>query len=669
MNKEKERIKQEIEQLREEVLKHDLLYDAGKPIISDTEYDRLYAKLVELERRHPEFQTPDSPTQRIITKMVDGLEKVPHTEPMLSQEKAHTSEDLERFFEKVGKEEILVQQKLDGLTIVLKYQDGILRQAVTRGDGYIGEDVTHAIRNVKNLPAFIPFEGYLELRAEAIIPFEDFERINTDGRYRSPRNLVSGSVRTLSAKTARERGVLVFVFDVIHIEGQTFEKDTERLNFIHTLGFPVVETEVFGPGERDRLKMYCLDYSRKVRPGLPYMVDGLVLKIDDLARRSELGHTAKYPRWAVAFKFDSLDATTKLVDAVWTVGPSGQLTPNAVLEPVEIDGVTISRASLANIDNIRKRDIKIGDTVVVARANDVIPQVVSSIQELRTGEERDIEIPDVCPVCGGKVEVYGWRPVCVNPDCSAQKKRRLEVFVSRRGLNINGLGEKTIDTFYEAGLVREYTDIFELKYKKQEILALPGFSEKSVEKMLAGIEEAKKAPLSKLLFALSIPNCGEETAKRIARHFGSLDAMLSLDAEVLRLKLLEVEDVGDIVADGVVTYFMDDKNRRTMEELLALGFEAKEVVQEVVRSAVTGKTFVITGALKSGSRNEVKKQIEAHGGKVAGSVSKSTDYLVMGGYDHRTGEGLNPTSAKSKKALELGIPIISEEQLLEMLMS
>lgn len=662
-------LEEKLKALREEVIKHDLAYDAGKPIITDTEYDRLYFQLVELERKHPELITEDSPTQRIYSKVVEGLNKVTHSEPMLSQEKAHTEEDLDRFLKKVEEDdEVLIQQKLDGLTIVLKYQNGRLQQAVTRGDGYVGESVETTIRNVSNLPAFIDFEGYLELRAEAIIPFADFERINVDGKYRSPRNLVSGSVRTLSASTARERGIQLIVFDVISVEGKDFKKDTERLAFIEKLGFPVVETRLFFKNKTKDLKKYCLNYNENIRPHLPHMVDGLVIKINNLKKRETLGYTSKYPRWAVAFKFDSLDATTKLTDAVWTVGPSGQLTPNAVLESVEIDGVVIGKASLANIDNIRKRDIRIGDTVVVARANDVIPQVVSSVTELRTGEEREIEIPHECPVCGGEVVVDGWKPMCVNPSCPAQMKRKLEVFVSRAGLNINGLGEKTIDTFYEAGLVRTYPDIYDLKYKVEEILELQGFAQKGINKMLSGIEDSKNAPLSKLLFALSIPNCGEGTSKRMAKFFRSMDQILSYNEEDLRAKLLEVDDIGEVVADGVVAFFMNEDNRKIIKTLLANGFMAKEEVKEIIESeAVTGKTFVVTGSLKSASRNEMKKKIEEKGGKVSGSVSKSTDFLVLGGYNHITGEGLDLTSSKSKKANELGVEIISEEQLLEKL--
>lgn len=660
-------IQKQMETLREEVIKHDMLYANGKPVISDSDYDKLYARLVELERLHPSMKTEDSPTQRIVDKLVDGLIKVTHSQPMLSQEKAHTEADLNRFLAKAS-DEWLVQQKLDGLTIVLKYQNGLLQEAVTRGDGYVGESVIHVIRNVTNIPAHIPFEGYLELRAEAIIPYIEFERVNVDGQYRSPRNLVSGSVRTLSASTAKERGVQLIVFDVITIEGHEFQLDTERLAFIRQLGFPVVETKVFSKEETKKLKEYVLNYNNTIRPTLPHMVDGLVLKINNLKKREVLGYTSKYPRWAVAFKFESLDATTKCTDVVWTIGPSGQLTPNAVLEPVEIDGVVIGKASLANIDNVRKRDIRIGDTVVVTRANDVIPQVVSSIPELRTGEEREVEIPHECPVCGGKIVVDGWKPMCVNPLCSAQLKRKLEVFVSRPGLNINGLGGKTIDAFYEAGLVRTYPDIYELENKVNAILELQGFAQKGVDKMLQGIEESKQAPLSKFLFALSIPNCGEGTSKRIAQSFGSMDQILSLNETDLRMKLLDVEDIGDIVADTVVQFFMNEENRRMIQLLLSYGFTAKEEVKAIVQSeGVTGKIFVVTGSLESGSRNDIKKKIEERGGKVSGSVSKSTDYLVMGGYNHITGEGLNPTSSKSKKALELGVNIISEEQLLVML--
>lgn len=661
-------IKNKIEELRAEVEKHDLIYDNGeKPLISDSEYDKLYAELVKLEQENPEFYSPDSPTQKIVAEFVEGLVKVTHSEPMLSQEKAHTEEDIAKFLKKAD-DDVLVQLKEDGLTIVLKYNNGEYQQAVTRGTGYEGEDVTHTVRHVSNIPQTIDFKGYLEVRAEAIIPFAEFERVNVDGKYRSPRNLVSGSVRTLSSMTAKERGVQLSVFEIISIEGMEFTTDKEQLDFIMQLGFPIVQTYFFKKDEVEKMQEFIASFNELVRPTIPHMIDGLVLKFNNLKLRKELGYTSKYPRWGIAYKFESLDATTKMTDVVWTVGPSGQLTPNAVLEPVEVGDVTIERASLANIDNVRRRNLKIGDTVIVARANDVIPQVVSSVEELRTGEEREVEIPTHCPECGGEIIVDGWKATCVNSLCPAQMKRKLEVFVSRPGLNIMGLGEKTIDTFYENGLVRVYTDIYELKNKTAQILELQGFAKKGVEKMLDGIETSKQAPLSKLLFALSIPECGEGTSKRVAKSFKSMDQILSYSRVDLRDKLMAVEDVGEVVSDSLVTFFMNEDNRRMIEQLLAIGFTAKEEVEEVVAAeGVAGKTFVVTGALTSGSRNDVKKAIELKGGKVSGSVSKSTDYLVMGGYNHHTGEGLDPTSAKSKKAIELGINIISEEQLIELL--
>ncbi len=664
-------IEQTIKQLREEVIKHDLLYDAGKPIITDGEYDQLYYKLVDLEEKHPEFFDANSPTQRIYTVVVDGLKKVKHSTPMLSQDKIHTEEEIHKFANK-SDDDILVEDKEDGLTIVKKYNHGLYYQAVTRGDdGEIGEDVTHTIRTIADLPKVIPFKGYLEIRGEAVIPFSEFERINVDGKYKSPRNLVSGSVRTLNANVAKERGLSMIAFDLVKAEGITFQTDEEQLEFLREQGFNVVSYKIFKntPEGRKELVQHCLTYSEEVRPTIPHMIDGLVLKFNDLAVRESLGYTAKFPRWGCAFKFESMDATTKLLDVVETVGKSGQITPNGIFEPVEIGGAEIKKASLANYDNIKMRDIRIGDTIVVARANDVIPQIVSAVTELRDGTEREILPPTCCPVCNGEVvkEEDNVHYFCINSTCSAQQERILKHFVGRGTMNIDGLGAKTVETFYEKGILSSISDIYTLKNNLDKLSVLRGFGEKKIQKMLAGIEVSKQAPLSKLLYALAIPNVGSSTGKDIAKKFKTMQHLIELskDPIVLKTELMKIDGIGETVASSMVSYFEESHNVELIEFLYSIGFTMIEEVEEIIASEeIEGKIFVITGSL-SKPRNDIKKEIEARGGKVSGSVSAKTNFLVLGGYNHVTGElpEKETNSSKYKNAVKFECPIISEEEL------
>ncbi|SME50586.1 DNA ligase [Bacillus cereus] len=665
-------IEQKIKQLREEVMKHDLLYDEGTPIITDSEYDQMYYELVSLEEKHPEFADENSPTKRIYSVVVDSLKKVKHSTPMLSQDKGHTEEDIVKFANK-SDDEIIVGDKEDGLTIVLKYNNGIYYEASTRGDGYIGEDVTHTVRTITNLPKKISFKGYLEVRAESVIPFSEFERINVDGKYKSPRNLVSGSVRTLNANIAKERGLSIIAFDLVKAEGITFEKDTEQLEFLKEQGFNVVPYKVFKntPEGIKELIQYCLTYNKEVRPTIPHMIDGLVLKFNNLAVRESLGYTSKFPRWGFAFKFDSLDATTKLLNIVETVGKSGQITPNGIFEPVEIDGVTIQKASLANYDNIKERDIRIGDTIVVARANDVIPQIVSAVTELRDGTEKEILPPTCCPVCNGEVvkEEDNVHYFCINSTCSAQQERILKHFVSRNAMNIDGLGAKTVETFYEKGILSSISDIYTLKDNLDKLSVLRGFGEKKIQKMLSGIEESKHVPLSKFLYALAIPNVGSSTGKDIAKKFKTMRHLIELskDPVVLKTELMKIDGIGETVASSMVSYFEESHNIELIEFLYSIGFSMMEEVEEIIASEeIEGKIFVITGSL-SKPRNDIKKEIEARGGKVSGSVSAKTNFLVLGGYNHVTGElpEKETNSSKYKNAVKFECPIISEEELFE----
>lgn len=656
-------IKSRIEFLREEIKRHDRLYEENRPEIADSEYDKLYLELEALERAHPEFYNPESPTQKITAYIVEGLEKVAHSKPMLSQEKITTKDGILKFCQKAPSN-ILVQHKLDGLTVVLTYENGKLKQAVTRGDGEIGENVTHTIQTVKNLPKRIPFLGKLEVRGEVIIPLKEFERLNVNGEYSNPRNLASGTVRQLDASIARERDLRVVIFDLVTIENKAFAFDSLQLEFLKHLGFEIVPYVIFENTEagRQELVNYCESFNEKIRKTLPYMVDGLVLKFDCLTVREKLGNTAKYPRWSCAYKFKSLDATTRLERVVWQVGKSGQLTPVAEFKTVDIDGVKISRATLHNMDNIRAKDIRINDTIVIARANDVIPQVVQAIKHLRTGEEVPIEHPKNCPVCGSETYFYGANLYCKGKDCVPQLIGKLKHFASRNAMNIDGLGESTIETLVELGFLRSIADIYTLKEHKEAIVNLDGFGEKKFSKIVESVEQSKQNPLHRLIYGLSIKNIGQEAAKALAKEFGSMKNILEAlnDLDDFKERLINIPDFGEVMANSIIEWFCADENRELINTLLnhGLTMEMEKTQASTRYKDLTGLTFVITGTL-SKPREEFKAFIESLGGKVSGSVSTKTSYLIN--------NDVNSTSTKNKKAKELGIPIISEEDFMKLI--
>lgn len=649
-----------IKALQDEVTKHDVLYDLGKPVITDSEYDKLYLELESLEKQFPQIVSPESPTQRIVAVIVDSLKKVTHTTPMLSQDKVHTAEDIRKFSKK-AKGNILAQLKLDGLTIVLTYENGRLVSAVTRGDGYIGEDVTHTIQTSQDVPKRISFKGRLEVRAEALITFTDFKRINEDGTYATTRNLASGTVRQLDANVAKSRNIRVIAFEFVSAVETTFTHDVERLDFMKELGFNVVPYEVFEHTEEgiQSLVDYCEGFHESHRKDLDYAIDGLVLKFDDLYVRENLGYTNKFPRWGCAFKFESLEATTTLLRVVNQVGKSGQVTPVAEFETVNIDGVNISRATLHNFRNIKEKDIRIGDRIVVARANDVIPQVVQSIKDVRKGTEELVEAPATCPACASPTEAIGENLYCTGLDCIPQLEGKLEHFVSRKTLNIDGLGQKTVKMLLNKAFITSVTDLFRLKEHEALITAMDGFGQKKFDKMIEGIEQSKKNPLHKVLYSLSIRQIGETASKDVSKMFATMDEIIELskDEEAFRTKLLSINDFGATMTESMVDFFTNEHNVEIIRELQSFGFEMVSEFQNTSTDSgiLKGKTFVITGKMPSGkSRDAIKEMIEGYGGKASGSVSKKTDYLLMGDGE----EG----SSKHKKALDLGTNIISESE-------
>lgn len=645
--------------LREEISKHDKLYDENRPIITDSEYDELYLELEKLEKEHPEYYDANSPTQRIVTTIVESLEKVQHRKPMLSQQKITTEKEVVDFVNKYNSD-ILVQEKLDGITIVIAYENGRMVEAVSRGDGYIGENLFHNVKHFANLPKVIPFKNRLELRAEAVLPFADFEKINVDGKYSNPRNLVSGSLRQLDSSNVAGKGFKAIVFDLVYAEGETFNEDRERLEFLKGQGFETVTTKIFNSSELDSIKEYIKEYEHNIRKTLPHMIDGIVLKVDSLTLREELGYTSKYPRWACAYKFKSMDATTKLIGITDQVGKTGQITPVAELETVNIDGVNISRATLHNYSNIKNKDIRIGDTVVVARANDVIPQIAQSLKDLRNGSEMVKTYPEKCPICGAITEFDGENLYCTGINCTPQIEGKIKHFASRNAMNIDGLGEKTVEEFYEKKIIESVVDIYNLVDKKDEICSLPGYGEKKFNKIIKGIEESKNRELHNLIYGLSIKNIGESASKDLANEFKSMEAILeaSKDRETFKNRLLTINDFGEKMSDSVIDFFENESNLKVVKQLLSYGLNSTIALNTTVdNKKLDGKIFVVTGDVNHfKNRKELQSRIEELGGKVTGSVSKNTDYLIN--------NDIESNSSKNKKAKELNVPIISEEEFL-----
>lgn len=662
-------MKNRIEELRRIVKEHDVRYDQSMPIISDSEYDELYLQLERLEKQFPEYFDPESPTQKIVTTVVTGLQEVRHRTPMLSQQKFTLYDEVEAFIKSLrgygnNNIKIMIQEKLDGITIVVSYLNGRMIEAVSRGNGEVGEDLFHNVRTFENLPKVIPFKGRLEIRAEAVLPFEAFNKMNVDGKYSNPRNLVSGSLRQLDSSKVAGKGFKAIVYDLIYAEGMYDDdfdnQDTNRLLFLAEQGFEIVSSVSFD--NIDDAILYIKYYGEEIRRTLPHMIDGMVLKVSNLTLREELGNTSKSPRWAAAFKFKSLDATTILLGITDQVGKTGQITPVAELETVNIDGVNISRATLHNYSMLAKKDVRIGDTVLVERANDVIPQIVGPVVENRTGEEIIKPAPEFCPVCGSITEFDGENLYCTGLNCTPQIEGKLQHFVSRDAMNIDGLGEKMVSMLYSAGIVNTVTDIYNLEDKANEICELEGFGKKKFDKMIEGVEESKKRELPNVLYSLSIRNIGLGSSKRISKVFSSLGELLELNNMPLQAamdKLLTVEDFGEIKANSVIDFFINKENAKIIRELIAL--DVNPVVEEVSGdNPLTGKVFVVTGKVeKFANRNAIQAKIESLGGKVSDSVSKDTSYLIN--------NDVESSSSKNVKARKLNIPILSEDDFINLI--
>jgi DNA ligase (NAD+) len=661
---EKKAAQLKIEKLRELINYHNYRYYVlDDPEVSDAEYDSLMKELEALEREYPDLITPDSPTQRVGGAVLSGFQAVTHAIPLLSLANAYSQEELDSFDRRVR--ELLsspprytAELKIDGLAISLLYRDGVFIRGATRGDGQTGEDITNNLRTIRSIPLKLrePLAGDLEVRGECYMDKRAFEQLNKaqeekgEKLFANPRNAAAGSLRQLDPKVTSERQLNVFLYGLGYSDALPPDSHYETLQWLSSLGFRTnPETQVFD--SIDGVKEF-IQYWHEKRESLPYDIDGIVVKVDSRVQQELLGTTAKSPRWAVAYKFPAMQKTTKVEDIVVQVGRTGAVTPLAILEPVFIAGSTVSRASLHNEDYVKEKDIRIGDTVVIQKAGDIIPEVVRSVPELRDGSERVFQMPQSCPACGTRlVREAGeavWR--CDNSQCPAKLVEGLVYFASRDALDIEGMGPAVVQQLVDAGLVKNPADIFKLT--KEQLLGLDRFGERSAAKLVASIEEAKGRGLARLLTALGILHVGTQTAASLAAYFGSMEKLVTATED----QLAQVPDIGPVVASSISAFFQNPKNIQLIEELKKLGVKMDEPKQSR-GEAFSGKTFVVTGTLSQFSRKEAKDAIESLGGKTTESVSKNIDYLVVG----------EKPGSKLDKARELGISILDEQQFIDML--
>lgn len=661
------------EELKLQINFHNHRYHVlDKPIISDVEYDRLLNELKKIEADHPDWIKSDSPTQRAGAKPADRFSKIRHPDGILSLANAFGADDARAWFERikkiddrVEKAKFVVEPKIDGLSVVLHYRDGIFTQGATRGDGEIGEDITSNLRTVRAIPLKIPVGGkqkadvsvpkYLVVRGEAFIPIKEFEALNKkleeagERTYQNPRNTAAGSLRQLDPELTASRPITLLVYQIVHVEGgKVPTSQWEILEYLKALGFPVSDV----PKRFNDLEK-AIEYTEtwdKGRDNLPYEADGMVIKIDDLNLASDLGFVGKDPRGAIAYKFPAREVTTTLNDIGVAVGRTGVLTPYAMLEPVEIGGVIVERATLHNFDYISEKDIRVGDRVLLKRAGEVIPYVIGPVVDARKGKEKKFKPPTKCPACEQPVEHFegevAW--YCVNSACPEQLVRNIEHFVSRGAMDIVGLGIKIVEQLIEAGLVKDVADLFTLK--KSDLLKLEGFADKKADNLLGSIDQATGQSLNRLIAALGIHGVGEVMAGDLARAFGNLSALAKTNVDELQ----QIEGLGPNIAESIVDWFARPANQKVLKKLKSAGVDPVMKKDEKKKDGkLTGLTFVVTGTLPNFSRDDAKEFIESNGGKVTDSVSKKTSYLVL---------GENPGS-KFDKAKSLGVKIVDEAGL------
>ena len=656
-----------IEELVEELNKYAYeYYVLGNSSVTDKDYDKKYYELVDLEKETG-YKLPYSPTQRVGDVILPEFKKYTHKARLWSLDKAQTLEEIREWhnrnvkfleeYNRTSDEELpplkyILTKKFDGLTINLSYdENGVLVTGATRGTGAIGEDVTAQVKTIKSIPLKIDCHDFLEIHGEAIMTTEAFEKYNSEAEtpLKNLRNGAAGALRNLNVAETAKRNLSAFFYDVGYKEGAPFKTYMEMLNFIKTKGFPM-DDYIRECTTLDEIQKE-IDYIRDIRFDLNYDIDGLVIAIDDIRTRELLGYTVKFPKWAIAYKFEAQEATTKLLDVEWNVGRSGRVSPTAILEPVELAGVTVKRATLNNMDDIARKGVRLGAEVFVRRSNDVIPEIMGVVPESLEGT-KEIEEPKVCPACGAHLVHEGVHIYCENTlGCKPQMVKTIVHFAGREAMNIAGFSEKTAEQLFEKLDIRDISDLYKLEYEK--LLDLDKFGQKKAQNLLDAIEKSKDCTLEAFLYSLGIPNVGVKTAKDLVKRFESLENLEKATFE----ELVSVQDVGDIVARSIIEFFKEERTLKVINELLSLGVNPHYEKKEVLESPFMGKTVVVTGTLENYSRTSIKEKLESLGAKVSGSVSKKTDFVIAG----------EAAGSKYDKAKSLGVTILSEEEFENMI--
>ena len=636
-------------------------YVLDQPSKSDQEYDRYYQELVALEDEFPQYRDPKSITQRVGGVVLDAFTKVEHKRTMLSLGNAFNLEDLHAFDERVREvvpnARYVVELKIDGLAMSLIYRDGRFVQALTRGDGVVGEDVTHNVKTIPSIPMHIPLQGEVEVRGEVYMPNASFQMLNEEREkngeelFANPRNAAAGSIRQLDSSVAAKRKLDAFWYYFVNAQEydiHSHEEALQKMSEMHLRVNPLRKV-----CERIDEVWQFIEEITEQRNDLPYAIDGMVIKVDDLDAQNRLGSTVKVPRWAIAYKFPAEEVITKLLDIVVTVGRTGRITPNAVLEPVRVAGTTVSAAQLHNEDMIKEKDIRIHDDVVVRKAGDIIPEVVRPLLERRNDTQAVYHFPTHCPICGSELVRFPEEAAhyCINQDCPARVVESMIHFASRDAMDIDTLGDKKVEFFHKQGFLNTIEDIYCLKEHRQELIDLEGFKEKSVDKLLDAIEDSKQNPLEDLIYGLGIRQVGKKAAKVLAKHFLSMDALMAANEE----ELVAIKDIGQITAESITAFFHEPKNMELIAHLKGYGLRMDTEAEQIQESSFSGKTIVLTGTLTQMTRNDAKALLESLGANVSGSVSKKTDLVIYG----------EAAGSKLTKANSLGVMTMDEDTFMK----
>lgn len=654
-------IKKELDKLRKEIEYHNkLYYEQDEPEISDYEYDKLTQRLRQLEKEHPELVTKNSPSQVVGGKIKNIFTQVVHDVQMQSLQDVFSLEDVEGFVDKVKEEfgektDFCVETKIDGLSVSLEYENGILVRGSTRGDGFVGEDVTPNIKMIKDIPQRLNTDDTIEVRGEVYLPRKEFESINekllsqNKQQLSNPRNAAAGTLRQLDSNLVKERNLSIFVFNVQ--KGMSFERHSESLDYLDKAGMKTISLRFICKTKEEVIN--AINKIGNMRDELEYDIDGAVVKVNNLLIRQEMGQTVKVPKWAVAYKYPPEQRETKVLDIVLQVGRTGQVTPVVILEPVRVAGSIISKTTLHNFDFMQEKDIRIGDTVVIQKAGDVIPEVYKVLKEKRDGSQKSFVIPKVCPVCGEELEKEGEEVAlrCTNSECPAQTYRSITHFVSRDCMDISGMGDAIVETLIDKNLLKDITDIYTLKF--EDFYSLEGFKEKSSRNLIESIEKSKENSLDKLLFGLGIRHIGKKASKILAENFDDIYKLAEASVEELN----SLEDFGAIMAESVYSFFKKPQTIEIIKKLDKLGVNLKGNKLSKKSELLLGKTICITGSFDNYSRDDIVKMIEENSGKVSSSVSKKTNYLIAG----------ESAGSKLTKAQELEVEVISLEEFLNII--